>query len=262
MPQRTVPVSSRLGDVRYEIRGALSRRARELEAEGRQIVRLNIGNPGLFGFAVPAHLRETIAAHLPQSEAYCHQQGLQQAREAIAARESARGAIGAHADNVFIGNGVSELIDLTLRALLNSGEEVLLPSPDYPLWSAATVLNGGRARYYPCPAARGHLPDPDEIEALITPRTRALVLINPNNPTGAVYPRELLQALVQIAERHRLLLLSDEIYDGILYDDAGSIRWPRWPATRRASPTAACPRCIGPAAIASAGSACPARRRR
>ncbi|HVH33067.1 MAG TPA: aminotransferase class I/II-fold pyridoxal phosphate-dependent enzyme [Tahibacter sp.] len=220
MPQRTVPVSSRLGDVRYEIRGALSRRARELEAEGRQIVRLNIGNPGLFGFAVPAHLRETIANHLPQSEAYCHQQGLQAAREAIAARETARGAIGAHADNVFIGNGVSELIDLTLRALLNSGEEVLLPSPDYPLWSAATVLNGGRARYYPCPAERGHLPDPDEIEALITPRTRALVLINPNNPTGAVYPRELLQALVQIAEKHRLLLLSDEIYDGILYDDA------------------------------------------
>lgn len=220
MPQRTVPVSSRLGDVRYEIRGALSRRARELEAEGRQIVRLNIGNPGLFGFSVPEHLRRTVEAQLPRSEAYCHQQGLQAAREAIAAREIARGAVGAHADNVFIGNGVSELIDLTLRALLNSGEEVLLPSPDYPLWSAATVLNGGRARYYPCPAGRGHLPDPDEIEALITPRTRALVLINPNNPTGAVYPRELLQALVQVAERHRLLLLSDEIYDGILYDGA------------------------------------------
>lgn len=220
MPHRTVPVSSRLGDVRYEIRGALSRRARELEAEGRQILRLNIGNPGLFGFAVPAHLRETVSAQLDRSEAYCHQQGLQSAREAIAARELARGALGAHADNVFIGNGVSELIDLTLRALLNSGEEVLLPSPDYPLWSAATVLNGGRTRYYPCPASRGHLPDPDEIEALITPRTRALVLINPNNPTGAVYPRELLQALVQVAERHRLLLLSDEIYDGILYDGA------------------------------------------
>ncbi|WP_313912550.1 aminotransferase class I/II-fold pyridoxal phosphate-dependent enzyme [Tahibacter sp.] len=220
MPQRTVPVSSRLGDVRYEIRGALSRRARELEAEGRQIVRLNIGNPGLFGFAVPAHLRATVESHLHRSEAYCHQQGLQSAREAIAAREIARGAHGAHADNVFIGNGVSELIDLTLRALLNSSEEVLLPSPDYPLWSAATVLNGGRARYYPCPASRAHLPDPDEIEALITPRTRALVLINPNNPTGAVYPRELLQALIQVAERHRLLLLSDEIYDGILYDDA------------------------------------------
>lgn len=220
MPQRTVPVSSRLSDVRYEIRGALSRRARELEAEGRHIVRLNIGNPGLFGFAVPAHVRAEVEANLSRSEAYCHQQGLQAAREAIAAREIARGAQGAHADNVFIGNGVSELIDLTLRALLNTGEEVLLPSPDYPLWSAATVLNGGRARYYPCPASRGHLPDPDEVEALITPRTRALVLINPNNPTGAVYPRELLETLVAIAERHRLLLLSDEIYDGILYDDA------------------------------------------
>lgn len=220
MPQRTVPVSSRLGDVRYEIRGALSRRARELEAEGRQIVRLNIGNPGLFGFTVPAHVRAAVESHLGRSEAYCHQQGLQGAREAIAARESARGAVGAHADNVFIGNGVSELIDLTLRALLNSGEEVLLPSPDYPLWSAATVLNGGRPRYYSCPASRGHLPDPDEIEALITPRTRALVIVNPNNPTGAVYPRELLQALVAVAERHRLLLLSDEIYGNILYDGA------------------------------------------
>jgi alanine-synthesizing transaminase len=220
MPQRTVPVSSRLGDVRYEIRGALSRRARELEAEGREIVRLNIGNPGLFGFSVPEHVRGAINGNLARSEAYCHQQGLGEAREAIAAREQARGAHGAHADNVFIGNGVSELIDLTLRALLNSGEEVLLPSPDYPLWSAATVLNGGRARYYRCPAERGHLPDPDEVEALVTPRTRALVLINPNNPTGAVYSRELLQALVRVAERHRLLILSDEIYDGILFDGA------------------------------------------
>lgn len=220
MPQRTVPVSSRLDDVRYEIRGGLSRRARELEAEGRQIIRLNIGNPGLFGFTVPAHVRAEVEANLGKSEAYCHQQGLAVAREAIAAREIARGAHGAHADNVFIGNGVSELIDLTLRALLNTGEEVLLPSPDYPLWSAATVLNGGRAHYYPCPASRAHLPDPDEVEALVTPRTRALVLINPNNPTGAAYPRALLEALVDVARRHRLLLLSDEIYDGILYDDA------------------------------------------
>ncbi|UXI69151.1 aminotransferase class I/II-fold pyridoxal phosphate-dependent enzyme [Tahibacter amnicola] len=220
MAQRNVPVSSRLGDVRYEIRGALSRRARELEAEGREIIRLNIGNPGLFGFSVPVHVRAAVESRLAQSEAYCHQQGLMAAREAIAARETARGAFGAHAENVFIGNGVSELIDLTLRALLNSSEEVLLPSPDYPLWSAATVLNGGRARYYPCPASRGHLPDPDEVESLITPRTRALVLINPNNPTGAVYPTDLLKALVRVAERHRLLLLSDEIYDGILYDQA------------------------------------------
>lgn len=220
MPHRPLHTSSRLREVRYEIRGALSRRARELETEGRQIIRLNIGNPGLFGFSVPEPVRDSVAAHLRESEAYCHQQGLAEARNAIAAREQARGAHGAHADGVFIGNGVSELIDLTLRALLDSGDEVLLPSPDYPLWSAATVLNGGVPRYYTCPASRAHLPDPQEVEALITPRTRALVLINPNNPTGAVYPRELLQALVRIAEKHRLILLCDEIYDGVLYDGA------------------------------------------
>ena len=220
MPQRPIPVSSRLSEVRYEIRGALSRRARELEAEGRDIVRLNIGNPGLFGFRVPEPVRTAVAAHLGESEAYCQQQGLAEARAAIAARERARGVAGAHPDRVFIGNGVSELIDLSLRALLEPGDEVLLPSPDYPLWSAATVLNGGAPRYYACPAERAHLPDPDEIEALVTPRTRALVLINPNNPSGAVYPRELLQALVRIAARHRLVLLCDEIYDGVLYDNA------------------------------------------
>jgi alanine-synthesizing transaminase len=139
---------------------------------------------------------------------------------AIAAQQHARGVGSANARRVFIGNGVSELIDMALRALLDVGDEVLLPSPDYPLWSAATVLNDGRAVYYPCPAARAHLPDPGEIEALITPRTRALVLINPNNPTGAVYPRALLQELARVAERHRLIVLSDEIYDNIRYDDA------------------------------------------
>ncbi len=215
-----VRTSARLGDVRYEIRGELARRALELEAQGCEIVKLNIGNPGLFGFETPAHLRHAMAINLERSEAYCHQQGLPEARAAIAAQQRARGAVGAAPERVFIGNGVSELIDLSLRALLDLGDEVLLPSPDYPLWSAATVLNGGRPLYYSCPAARAHLPDPDEIEALITPRTRALVVINPNNPTGAVYPHALLQALVRVAERHRLVLLSDEIYDGIVYDDA------------------------------------------
>ena len=212
--------SERLGNVHYEIRGELTRRAHELEAQGRSIIKLNIGNPGLFGFQTPEHLRRAIAENLTRSDAYCHQQGLPQAREAIASQQRQRGVANADAHRVFIGNGVSELIDLCLRALLNSGDEVLLPSPDYPLWSAATVLNEGIPRYYSCPAARDHLPDPDEIEALISPRTRALVLINPNNPTGAVYPRELLQALVEVAQRHRLVLLSDEIYDGILYDGA------------------------------------------
>ena len=220
MPQRPVPTSSRLNEVRYEIRGTLSHRARDLEAAGREIVRLNIGNPGAFGFETPAHLREAMRDALPRSEAYCQQQGLPQAREAIAAQQRARGSASASAERVFIGNGVSELIDLSLRALLEAGDEVLIPAPDYPLWTAATILNGGKAVHYPCPASRNHLPDVDQMRALITPRTRAIVLINPNNPTGASYPRALLEAIVELARQHRLVLLADEIYDGILFDDA------------------------------------------
>jgi len=220
MERQAVPVSARLGSVRYDIRGPLSRRARELEAEGREIVRLNIGNPGLFGFRVPAHLRAAIADALPASEAYCHQQGLPEARDAIAAYQRKNGTAAAHADRIFIGNGVSELIDISLRALLDPGDEVLIPAPDYPLWTAATRLNDGHPVYYRCPPERDHLPDADEIAALITPRTRALVIINPNNPTGAVYPREVLEKLVDIAARHGLVLLCDEIYDSVLYDGA------------------------------------------
>jgi alanine-synthesizing transaminase len=217
-PLAPIRPSAHLAEVRYEIRGALTRRARELEAAGHAIIKLNIGNPGRYGFRTPDHLREAIAAHLPDSEAYGHEQGLEEAREAIEAQQVARGARGVDVERIFIGNGVSELIDLALRALLQPGDEVLLPSPDYPLWSAATILNDGKPRYYRCAAENGHLPDPDEIEALITPQTRALVLINPNNPTGAVYPRALLERLVTLAARHHLLLLSDEIYDEILYD--------------------------------------------
>jgi len=212
--------STHLANVRYEIRGALTRRARELEAEGRPIIKLNIGNPARYGFETPTHLREAIATHLGDSEAYGHEQGLEEARAAITAQQRARGAQGVDAERIFIGNGVSELIDISLRALLQPGDEVLLPSPDYPLWSAATILNGGKPRYYRCLPENGHQPDPAEIEALVTPRTRALVLINPNNPTGAVYSRALLEQLVAIAARHRLLLLCDEIYDEILYDGA------------------------------------------
>ncbi|MDE2278420.1 MAG: aminotransferase class I/II-fold pyridoxal phosphate-dependent enzyme [Xanthomonadaceae bacterium] len=214
----SIKPSTHLADVRYEIRGALTRRARELEAAGRDIIKLNIGNPGRYGFETPVHLREAIASHLRDSEAYGHEQGLEAAREAIAAQQRARGARHVDVERIFIGNGVSELIDIGLRALLQPGDEVLLPSPDYPLWSAATILNGGKPRYYRCLAENGHLPDPDEIEALVTPRTRALVLINPNNPTGAVYPRTLLERIVAVAARHNLLLLADEIYDEILYD--------------------------------------------
>lgn len=210
----------RLHEVRYEIRGELARRARELEAQGRTLIKLNIGNPGAFGFRAPEHLQQAIADNLGSSDPYTHQQGLPQAREAIAACHRQRGTPFVSPERVFVGNGVSELIDIALRALLNPGDEVLLPSPDYPLWSAATILNDGKPVYYDCPAERGFLPDPSQIEASITPRSRALVVINPNNPTGAAYPRELLEQLVAIARRHNLVLMADEIYDGILYDGA------------------------------------------
>ena len=210
----------RLREVRYEIRGELARRARELEARGHQLIKLNIGNPGAFGFRAPEHLRDAIAGHLQRSDAYTHQQGLPEARDALADHYSHRDGQAVSPEQVFLGNGVSELIDLSLRALLNHGDEVLLPSPDYPLWSAATILNDGVPVYYDCRAEDGYVPDPDAIEALITPRTRALVVINPNNPTGATYPRAVLERFVAIAAKHQLLLLSDEIYEGILYDDA------------------------------------------
>lgn len=215
-----IKTRERLTEVRYEIRGELARRARELEAQGRRLIKLNIGNPGAFGFRAPEHLQRAIADRIADTDPYTHQQGLPAAREAIAAFHKRRGTPNASPERVFVGNGVSELIDLSLRALLNPGDEVLVPSPDYPLWSAATILNDGRPVYYRCAPENGFLPDPDEIAALVSPRTRAIVLINPNNPTGAVYPRELLERIVAIAARHKLLLMCDEIYDHILYDGA------------------------------------------
>ena len=208
-----------LSGVRYELRGTLARRARALEADGRTLIRLNIGNPGAFGFEAPDHLRSAVAAHVGDSEPYGHQQGLPRAREVLAERSGERG-VPVPADQVFLGNGVSELIDISLRALLNPGDEVLIPSPDYPLWTASATLNDGRAIHYPCRPERAFTPDPDEVEALVTPRTRALVIINPNNPTGASYPLDVVRRLVAVAARHDLLLLVDEIYDDVLFDDA------------------------------------------
>ena len=219
-PIQPLPTRARLSEVRYEIRGELARRARELEAQGRTLIKLNIGNPGAFGFRAPEHLQHAIADDMGRTDPYTHQQGLPLAREAIAAAHARRGMPDALAERVYIGNGVSELIDLSLRALLNPGDEVLVPSPDYPLWSAATILNDGRPVYYRCAPENGFQPDPVEIEALVSSRTRAIVLINPNNPSGASYPRQLLEKIVAIARRHNLLLLVDEIYDQILYDGA------------------------------------------
>lgn len=217
---RPIQTASRVADVRYEIRGPLARRAHELEAQGHEVLHLNVGNPGAFGLHAPETMREAIVRNLKSSDAYGPQTGIFPAREAVAIQFQERGLVDTRFHQVLIGNGVSELVDLTLRALLEPGDEVLVPAPDYPLWTAAVVLNGGRAVHYACPAANGFLPDPEAIEAQITDRTRALVVINPNNPTGAVYPRALLEDLAAIAERHGLVLFADEIYDAILYDGA------------------------------------------
>src|SRR5690554_2446926 len=237
MPKPHVATRQRLSEVRYEIRGELARRARELEARGHALIKLNIGNPGAFGFRAPEHMQRAIADHIHDTDPYAHQQGLPEARDAVAAHHAARGVPGGCAEDVFIGNGVSELIDISLRALLDPGDEVLLPSPDYPLWSAATILNDGRPVYYRCKVGNGFLPDPEEIEALVSARTRAIVLINPNNPTGAAYPRALLERIAGIARR-------------------------RWPATCPACPSAACPRSTAPAAGGWAGRCCRVRRQR
>jgi alanine-synthesizing transaminase len=187
---------------------------------GYDIVSLNIGNPFAFGFRTPETMRLAMIENLRNSEGYVHEKGIFPAREAVVMQQQERGVRGVTVEEVFIGNGVSELIDLALRALLNPGDEVLVPSPDYPLWTAAVNLNTGRAVHYPCHPAQSFIPDPAEIESLITKRTRAIVVVNPNNPTGAVYPRETLAAIARLAEKHRLLVLCDEIYDHILYDDA------------------------------------------
>ena len=218
--RRALRASEGLANVRYEIRGKLARRALDMERMGYDIVSLNIGNPYAFGFRTPETMRLAMIENLRLSEGYVHQKGIFPAREAVVMQQQERGVCGVTAEEVFIGNGVSELIDLSLRALLNAGDEVLVPSPDYPLWTAAVNLNGGRAVHYPCRPERGFVLDPKEIESLITRRTGAIVIVNPNNPTGAVYPRAVLEAVARTAEKHRLVVLSDEIYDQILYDGA------------------------------------------
>ncbi len=218
--EQNIHISEALQDVRYEIRGQLANRALELEKRGYEIISLNIGNPGLFGFRTPETMRLAMIENLGQAEPYCHQKGIFPAREAVVMQQQNRGIMGVSADEVFIGNGVSELIDLSLRALLNPGDEVLVPSPDYPLWSAAVTLNGGTVRHYTCDADNRFLPDVADIKRLVNDRTRAIVVINPNNPSGAVYDRETLEAIAALASRHNLVVLADEIYDQMVYDDA------------------------------------------
>jgi alanine-synthesizing transaminase len=212
--------ASRLADVRYDIRGPVLRRARELEAAGHEIIKLNIGNPAPFGLFTPDAVLSQVTEAIGGSQGYSDARGIAPAREAVARYFGRLGVTGVTPDDVYLGNGVSELIVMALQALLNPGDEVLVPSPDYPLWTAAVSLCGGRAVHYRCVEEADWNPDVEHVASLVTERTRALVIINPNNPTGAVYSRETLEQLLDIARRHNLLVLADEIYDQILYDGA------------------------------------------
>ncbi len=212
--------SEKLAGVAYDVRGPVLAEAMRMEAEGHRILRLNIGNPAPFGFEAPEAVLEDVIRNLPLAQGYSDARGLLSARRAVVQYHERLGVAGVGVDDVYLGNGVSELIAIALQALLNNDDEVLIPAPDYPLWTAVVSLCRGRAVHYRCDEGAGWLPDLDDIAARITPRTKALVVINPNNPTGAVYPRDLLEGLVDLARRHELVLYSDEIYDRILYDGA------------------------------------------
>ncbi|MEE2023752.1 MULTISPECIES: pyridoxal phosphate-dependent aminotransferase [Alkalimonas] len=210
--------SSKLEGVCYDIRGPVAQEAKRMEEEGHRILKLNIGNPAPFGFEAPDEILKHVIHNLPTAQGYSDSQGIYPARVAVAQYYQQRGIRGADADDVFIGNGVSELILMALQGLLNNDDEVLIPSPDYPLWTAAVNLAGGKARHYRCDEQQDWAPDLDDLRSKISKKTKALVLINPNNPTGAVYSNEVLLALLEIARQHQLVVLSDEIYDKILYD--------------------------------------------
>ncbi|MDQ1696497.1 MAG: alanine-synthesizing transaminase [Frankiaceae bacterium] len=211
--------SDKLAHVAYDVRGPVLAEAMRLEAEGHRILRLNIGNPAPFGFDAPDEIVADMARSLATAQGYSDSQGILPARRAVVQYHQGKGVHDIDVDDVWLGNGVSELITMTLQALLNDGDEVLIPAPDYPLWTAITTLCGGRAVHYLCDEQSDWLPDLDDLRSKITDRTKALVVINPNNPTGAVYPRTVLEQLVAVAREHGLLLLADEIYDQILYDD-------------------------------------------
>ena len=219
-PARTILKSSKLGSVCYDIRGPVLARAKQMEDEGQRIIKLNIGNPAPFGFDAPEELVQDVIRNLPSASGYCESKGLFAARKAVMHYSQQKHVAGVTIDDIYIGNGVSELIVMCMQGLLNNGDEVLVPAPDYPLWTAAVSLAGGTARHYVCDEGAGWLPDLDDIRAKITANTRAIVVINPNNPTGALYPDDLLRAIVEIAREHRLIVLADEIYDKVLYDGA------------------------------------------
>ena len=213
-----VQKSAKLSNVCYDIRGPVMAHARQMEEEGHRIIKLNIGNPAPFGFDAPEEIIQDVIRNLPNASGYSDSNGLFSARKAIMHYTQEKKIQNVRIEDIYIGNGVSELIVMAMQGLLNNGDEVLIPSPDYPLWTAAVTLAGGNPVHYICDEQSDWLPDCDDIRGKITPNTRAIVLINPNNPTGALYPVALLEEIVEIARTHQLILYSDEIYDKVLYD--------------------------------------------
>jgi len=217
---KIVKKSHKLDDVCYDIRGPVLREARRMEEDGHKIIKLNIGNPSPFGFDAPDEIVQDMIHNVPESQGYSDSRGLYSGRKAVMQYCQQKNIGDVEIDDIYLGNGVSELIVMAMQALLNNGDEVLIPAPDYPLWTASVSLCGGQPVHYLCDEQSDWYPDIDDLAKKITKKTRGIVLINPNNPTGALYPREVLNAIVALARKHRLIIFSDEIYDKIIYDDA------------------------------------------
>ena len=215
---KTVQKSAKLANVLYDIRGPIMDAARQMEEEGHKIIRLNIGNLAVFGFDAPEEIQQDMIHNLGNASGYSDSKGIFAARKAVMHETQKQGIAGVTMDDIYLGNGASELIAMSTNGLLDDGDELLLPAPDYPLWTAATSLSGGTPVHYLCNEANGWMPDLDDIRRKITPRTKGIVVINPNNPTGALYSDELLKAIVAIAREHNLVILADEVYDKVLYD--------------------------------------------
>jgi len=215
---KTIAKSAKLANVLYDIRGPIMDAAKQMEEEGHKIIKLNIGNLAVFGFDAPEEVQQDMIRNLPNSAGYSDSKGIFAARKAVMHYTQQQGIAGVTLDDIYLGNGASELIAMATNALLDDGDELLLPAPDYPLWTAVTSLSGGKPVHYLCDEAKGWQPDLDDIRAKITPRTKGIVVINPNNPTGVVYSDALLKSIVQIAREHDLVILADEVYDKVLYD--------------------------------------------
>jgi len=216
---KTVQKSTKLANVLYDIRGPIMDAARQMEDEGHKIIKLNIGNLAVFGFDAPEEIQQDMIRNLPNSAGYSDSKGIFAARKAVMHYTQQQGIKGVTLDDIYLGNGASELIAMATNALLNEGDELLLPSPDYPLWTACSALSGGTPVHYTCDESNGWMPDLDDLRRKITPATKGIVVINPNNPTGALYSDELLREIVAIARQHGLVIFADEVYDKVLYDD-------------------------------------------